>query len=51
MSVTITNSSEVQDLLRDAAGYGNDQGRPRNKLIVLRMLRMLQEAAKLIKEL
>lgn len=48
MSVTITNSSEVQDLLRDAAGYGNEQGRPRNKLIVLRML---QEAAKLIEEL
>jgi catechol 1,2-dioxygenase len=48
MTVTISNSSQVQDLLHDAAGYKNDQGSARNKLIVLRIL---QETTKLIEEL
>ena len=48
MTLTIANSPEVQDLLRDAAGYKNQQGSPRTKLIVLRLL---QETTKLIEEL
>jgi catechol 1,2-dioxygenase len=48
MTVTIASSSEVQELLRDAAGYKNEQGSARNKLIVLRLL---QETVKLIEEL
>lgn len=48
MTVTISASSQVQALLRDAAGYKNEQGSPRTKLIVLRLL---QEMVKLIEEL
>ncbi|TWI48233.1 catechol 1,2-dioxygenase [Pseudomonas duriflava] len=48
MNVTITNSLEVQELLRDAAGYNSEQGNPRHKQIVLRIL---QETVKLIEEL
>lgn len=48
MTVTISASPQVQSLLRDAAGYKQEQGNPRTKLIVLRLL---QETVKLIEEL
>ncbi|EJM61841.1 catechol 1,2-dioxygenase, proteobacterial [Pseudomonas sp. GM50] len=48
MTVTISHTSDIQNLLRDAAGFGNARGSDRHKNIVLRIL---QESVKLIEEL
>lgn len=48
MTVAISHSSEVQAFFKKAAGVGNDQGNPRLKQIVLRIL---QDSARLIEDL
>ncbi|MGY4494507.1 catechol 1,2-dioxygenase [Pseudomonas sp. TE3610] len=48
MTVTITQSPDVQAFFKDAAGFKNQEGNARHKHIVLRFL---QETAKLIEEL
>jgi len=48
MTVAISHSPEVQAFFAKAAGVGNDQGNPRLKQIVLRIL---QDSARLIEEL
>ncbi|KIY40599.1 MULTISPECIES: catechol 1,2-dioxygenase [Pseudomonas] len=48
MTVAISHSPEVQAFFKKAAGVGNDQGNPRLKQIVLRIL---QDSAKLIEDL
>jgi catechol 1,2-dioxygenase len=48
MAVSISQSPDIQALFKDAAGFKNEQGNPRHKYIVLRLL---QETAKLIEEL
>lgn len=48
MTVAISHSPEVQAFFAKAAGVGNDQGNPRLKQIVLRIL---QDSAKLIEDL
>ncbi|MEN5035850.1 catechol 1,2-dioxygenase [Pseudomonas sp. TWI929] len=48
MTVAISHSPEVQAFFAKAAGIGNDQGNPRLKQIVLRIL---QDSAKLIEDL
>jgi catechol 1,2-dioxygenase len=48
MSVTISNTDDVQRLLRNASGFDNSDGNTRHKHV---MLRILQESIKLIEEL
>ncbi|MFJ4452998.1 catechol 1,2-dioxygenase [Pseudomonas sp. NPDC089392] len=48
MTLAISHSPEVQAFFAKAAGIGNDQGNPRLKQIVLRIL---QDSAKLIEDL
>ncbi|WP_336334784.1 catechol 1,2-dioxygenase [Pseudomonas putida] len=48
MTVVISHSPEVQAFFQKAAGVGKDQGNPRLKQIVLRIL---QDSAKLIEDL
>lgn len=48
MTVAISHSPEVQAFFAKAAGIGNDQGNPRLKQIVLRIL---QDSARLIEDL
>ena len=48
MTVAISHSPDVQAFFAKAAGIGNDQGNPRLKQIVLRIL---QDSAKLIEDL
>jgi len=48
MTVAISQQAEVQQFFEQAAGYRNDDGNPRMKRIVLRVL---QDAARLIEEL
>ncbi|MBF8670616.1 catechol 1,2-dioxygenase [Pseudomonas putida] len=48
MTVAISHSPEVQAFFAKAAGVGNDQGNPRLKQIVLRIL---QDSARLIEDL
>ncbi|MBM7062808.1 catechol 1,2-dioxygenase [Pseudomonas sp. UL073] len=48
MTVTISQTAEIQNFFKEAAGFGNDQGNPRFKQIVLRIL---QDTAKLIEDL
>ncbi|WGV19836.1 catechol 1,2-dioxygenase [Pseudomonas putida] len=48
MTVAISHSPEVQAFFAKAAGVGNEQGNPRLKQIVLRIL---QDSARLIEEL
>ncbi|GBL58274.1 catechol 1,2-dioxygenase [Pseudomonas citronellolis] len=48
MTVKISQTAEIQKFFEEAAGYGNDNGSPRLKQIVLRVL---QDTAKLIEDL
>ncbi|MDN6874191.1 catechol 1,2-dioxygenase [Pseudomonas citronellolis] len=48
MTVKISQTAEIQKFFQEAAGYGNDNGSPRLKQIVLRVL---QDTAKLIEDL
>lgn len=48
MTVKISQTAEIQDFFKEAAGFGNDNGSPRFKQIVLRIL---QDSAKLIEDL
>lgn len=48
MTVKITHTAEIQKFFEEAAGFGNDNGSPRLKRI---MLRILQDTAKLIEDL
>ena len=48
MTVAISHSTDVRAFFEKAAGLGNDQGNPRLKQIVLRIL---QDSAKLIEDL
>ena len=48
MTVKVSHTAEVQDLFKEAAGLNNDQGSPRVKQI---MLRIISDAAKIIEDL
>ena len=48
MTVKVSHTAEVQKLFNEAAGLNNDQGSPRVKQI---MLRLINDAAKLIEDL
>ena len=48
MTVKISQTAEIQKFFEEAAGYGNDNGSPRLKQIVLRVL---QDTAKIIEDL
>ncbi|MFP6847276.1 MAG: catechol 1,2-dioxygenase [Pseudomonas sp.] len=48
MTVKVSHTSEIQNLFNEAAGLNNDQGSPRVKQI---MLRLINDAAKLIEDL
>jgi len=48
MTVNVSHTAEVQKLFNEAAGLNNDQGSPRVKQI---MLRLINDAAKLIEDL
>lgn len=48
MSVKVSHTQEVQDLFKEACGFNNDQGSPRLKQI---MLRIVGDAARLIEDL
>lgn len=48
MTVKISQTAEIQKFFEEAAGYGNDNGSPRLKQIVLRVL---QDTARLIEDL
>lgn len=48
MTVAISHSPDVQAFFAKAAGIGNDQGNPRLKQVVLRIL---QDSARLIEDL
>ena len=48
MTVKITHTAEIQKFFEEAAGFGNDNGSPRLKRI---MLRILQDTAKLVEDL
>ncbi|MNZ73354.1 Catechol 1,2-dioxygenase [compost metagenome] len=48
MTVKISHTAEIQKFFEEAAGFGNDQGSPRLKRIVLRIL---QDTAKIIEDL
>ena len=48
MSVTITQNADIQKFLEEASGFGNEQGSPRVKALVHRIL---QDTAKIIEDL
>ncbi|MGQ7956355.1 catechol 1,2-dioxygenase [Pseudomonas sp. SP16.1] len=48
MTVKVAHTAAIQDLFKEAAGLNNDQGSPRVKQI---MLRLINDAAKLIEDL
>ena len=48
MTVKVSHTAEIQNLFNEAAGLNNDQGSPRVKQI---MLRLINDAAKLIEDL
>ena len=48
MTVKVAHTAAMQDLFKEAAGLNNDQGSPRVKQI---MLRLINDAAKLIEDL
>lgn len=48
MTVKISQTAEIQTFFQEAAGFGNDNGNPRLKQIVLRVL---QDSARLIEDL
>jgi catechol 1,2-dioxygenase len=48
MTVKVSHTAEIQDLFKEAAGLNNDQGSPRLKQI---MLRIISDAAKIIEDL
>lgn len=48
MTVKVSHTAEVQNLFKEAAGLNNDQGSPRVKQI---MLRLINDAAKIIEDL
>ncbi|MFZ3155659.1 catechol 1,2-dioxygenase [Pseudomonas sp.] len=48
MTVKVSHTAEVQNLFNEAAGLNNDQGSPRVKQI---MLRLINDAAKIIEDL
>jgi len=48
MTVKVSHTAAMQDLFKEAAGLNNDQGSPRVKQI---MLRLINDAAKLIEDL
>ncbi|KFX68886.1 catechol 1,2-dioxygenase [Pseudomonas taeanensis MS-3] len=48
MTVKISQTAEIQKFFEEAAGFGNDQGSPRVKQLVLRIV---QDAAKIIEDL
>ncbi|QIB51605.1 catechol 1,2-dioxygenase [Pseudomonas sp. OIL-1] len=48
MSVTITQNTEIQKFLEEASGFGNEQGNPRVKALVHRIL---QDTARIIEDL
>lgn len=48
MTVKVSHTAEVQDLFKEASGLNNDQGSPRVKQI---MLRIINDAAKIIEDL
>ncbi|MNF33277.1 Catechol 1,2-dioxygenase [compost metagenome] len=48
MTVKVSHTAEIQDLFKEASGLNNDQGSPRIKQI---MLRIVSDAAKIIEDL
>ena len=48
MTVKVSHTAEIQNLFNEAAGLNNDQGSPRVKQI---MLRLINDAAKIIEDL
>jgi catechol 1,2-dioxygenase len=48
MTVKVSHTQEVQDLFKEACGFNNDQGSPRLKQI---MLRIVSDAARIIEDL
>ena len=48
MTVKVSHTAEVQNLFKEAAGLNNDQGSPRVKQI---MLRLINDAARIIEDL
>ncbi|WP_374437870.1 catechol 1,2-dioxygenase [Pseudomonas panipatensis] len=48
MNVKISQTADIQKFFQEASGFGNDEGSPRLKRI---MLRVLQDTAKLIEDL
>jgi catechol 1,2-dioxygenase len=48
MTVKVSHTAEIQNLFNEAAGLNNDQGSPRVKQI---MLRLINDAAKLLEDL
>jgi catechol 1,2-dioxygenase len=48
MTIKISHTAEIQKFFEEAAGFGNDQGSPRVKQI---MLRIINDAAKIIEDL
>lgn len=48
MTVKISHTTEVQDLFKEACGFNNDQGNPRIKKL---MLRLVTDMAKIIEDL
>lgn len=48
MTVKISDTDAIQAFFKEAAGFGNDNGKPRLKSIILRVL---QDSAKLIEDL
>ena len=48
MTVKITHTDAIQSFFKEAAGFGNDNGSPRLKSIILRVL---QDTAKIIEDL
>ena len=48
MTVKVSHTAETQDLFKEASGLNNEQGSPRIKQI---MLRIISDAAKIIEDL
>ena len=48
MTVNVSHTAHIQSLFKEAAGFNNDQGSPRVKTI---MLRIISDAAKIIEDL
>ncbi|MFI8481011.1 hypothetical protein ACIGCM_10630 [Pseudomonas sp. NPDC078700] len=48
MTVKVSHTAEIQSLFNEAAGLNNDQGSPRAKQI---LLRLINDVAKIIEDL